>query len=154
VVLFCCTAFDQVTKDLAQEKLADTPLISLLNDTIRIQYTENPGAILGLGSDLPKEVRFAIFVLFNGLITALTLLFALKLRDLRPIQLVGLLLVASGGLGNLLDRVFNHGAAIDFMNLGIGALRTGIFNVADIFIVAGAALVMLFSREQTKTNAA
>jgi signal peptidase II len=154
LALFFCTGFDQVTKDIAQEKLASAPPISLLNDTIRIQYTENSGAILGLGSSLPSEIRFMLFVVFNGLITITTLIFALKAHDLRLMQLVGLLLIASGGMGNLIDRLFNNGAAIDFMNLGIGSLRTGIFNVADVFIIAGIAVVMLFSlkdRQQATT---
>src|SRR5512138_2364190 len=69
LVLFICTGFDQVTKDIAQEKFASSPTISLLNDTIRIQYSENPGAMLGLGSRLPDNVRFMLFVLFNGLIS-------------------------------------------------------------------------------------
>lgn len=155
LVLFFGTGFDRVTKNIAQARLTSSPPISLLNDTIRIQYTENPGVILGLGSSLPAEVRFALFVLLNGLISALTLLFALKSRDLRPIQRVGLLLVASGGLGNLLDRLFNNGAAIDFMSIGIGSLRTGIFNVADVLIVAGAVIFMLFSvRNQRKATVA
>lgn len=153
LVLFFCTGFDQITKDIAREKLASSPPISLLNDTIRIQYSENSGAILGLGSNLPSEVRFALFVVFNGLISVITLIYALKTHDLRLIQLVGLLLIASGGIGNLIDRLFNNGFAIDFMNLGIGSLRTGIFNVADVFIVTGAFTFILFSlKEQTKTT--
>jgi signal peptidase II len=94
-----------------------------------------------------------IFVLFNGLISIVTLVYALKAHDLRTVQWVGLLLIASGGIGNLLDRIFNNGAAIDFMNVGIGSLRTGIFNVADLFVVAGASMFILFSlKEQRKTT--
>jgi signal peptidase II len=154
LVLFICTGFDQITKDVAQERLASSPPISLLNDTIRIQYTENTGAILGLGASLPGEVRFAIFVVLNGLITSITLIYALKFYELRFVQRVGLLFIASGGMGNLLDRLFNQGAAIDFMNLGIGSLRTGIFNVADVFIVIGVSMVLLFSLNEQRQTAA
>lgn len=154
-ILFFCTGFDQVTKSVAYEELAGSPAVSLLNDTVRIQYTENLGVILGLGSELPVEARFILFVVLSGLITVITLIYALKVHDLRLMQLVGLLLVASGGLGNLLDRLFNNGAAIDFMNLGIGSLRTGVFNVADILVVAGATLFMLVSvRDQRKATVA
>lgn len=143
-----------MTKGVARERLASAPPISLLNDTIRIQYVENPGATLGLGSNLPKELRFMLFVLLNGLITFTTLLYALKTHDLRLTQFIGLFLVASGGLGNLLDRLFNDGAAIDFMNIGIGAIRTGVFNVADVLIIAGATVFMLSSlRDQRKVIA-
>jgi signal peptidase II len=153
--LFFCTGFDQVTKSVAHERLAASAPISLLNDTVRIQYTENLGVILGLGSELPVEARFILFVVLNGLITVITLIYALKVHDLRLIQRVGLLLVASGGLGNLLDRLFNNGAAIDFLNIGIGSLRTGIFNVADVLVIAGASIFILFSlRAQPKGTAA
>lgn len=154
-VLVVCTGFDQITKSVAREKLAASPPISLLNDTIRIQYSENTGATLGLGSSLPSGVRFVLFVVLNGLISSAALLYALRLRDLRLMQIIGLLLVASGGLGNLLDRLLNQGAAIDFLNLGIGSIRTGIFNVADVLIIAGAIIFVLFSADdRTKAVAA
>ncbi len=155
LMLFFCTGFDQITKVVAHERLASSAPISLLNDTVRIHYTENLGVILGLGSNLPVETRFVLFVVLNGLITIVTLSYALKMHELRLVQRVGLLLVASGGLGNLLDRLFNEGAAIDFLNIGIGSLRTGIFNVADIFIVAGASIFIFFSlRGQPRATAA
>lgn len=151
LVLFLCTGFDQMTKGIAREELASAPPISLLNDTIRIVYSENTGATLGMGASLPEGVRFVLFVILNGLILSATLVAALKMRDLHLPQTVGLLLVASGGLGNLIDRLFNQGAAIDFLNLGVGSLRTGIFNVADVLILAGAAIFMLSSlRDQKK----
>jgi signal peptidase II len=52
-------------------------------------------------------------------------------------------LVLSGGVGNLLDRVLHDGRVIDFMNLGRGNLRTGIFNVADMCITFGVLLLIL-----------
>jgi signal peptidase II len=155
VILFFCTGFDQITKDVAREKLAASPPISLLDDTIRIEYSENTGAILGIGANLPDDVRFALFVLLSGLISIMALFVALKVHDLRFIQLLGLLLIASGGLGNLLDRLLNQGAAIDFLNIGIGSIRTGIFNVADVLIIAGATLLMLSSlKDRTKATLA
>jgi signal peptidase II len=46
--------------------------------------------------------------------------------------LTSLTLIFSGGISNLYDRVLNNDAVIDFLNVGIGSLRTGIFNVADM----------------------
>lgn len=53
-------------------------------------------------------------------------------------------LFVAGGSSNLLDRL-TRGSVIDFMNVGLGPLRTGIFNVADMAIMLGAGLVMLAS---------
>jgi len=59
--------------------------------------------------------------------------------------------VPSGGLGNLLDRIMNDGRVIDFMNLGIGTLRTAIFNVADVCITTGVVLLLVeLLRERTQ----
>jgi len=136
---------------MAQKMLAASTPVSLLNDTIRIEYTENSGAMLSLGAKLPSEVRFAFFVLFVGLTVCVTLVYAVKTRGLNLRQLISLALITSGGIGNFLDRLLNRGAAIDFMNIGIGPIRTGIFNLADVFIVTGAAAFILFSlQDQTR----
>jgi len=53
------------------------------------------------------------------------------------VYIVALSLVVGGGIGNLIDRIFNQCCVVDFMNLGIGSLQTGIFNVADVVITFG-----------------
>jgi signal peptidase II len=58
-------------------------------------------------------------------------------------QLFGLGLVFAGGASNLVDRI-SRGSVIDFMNVGLGGLRTGIFNVADVAILVGVG-ALLFS---------
>ncbi|HEX8522706.1 MAG TPA: signal peptidase II, partial [Tepidisphaeraceae bacterium] len=62
---------------------------------------------------------------------------------------VGLTLVAAGGVSNLADRIA-HGSVIDFLNVGIGSLRTGIFNLADMAIMAGMAMLLLWAHRQRK----
>ena len=52
-------------------------------------------------------------------------------------------LIAGGGTSNLLDRIMDGGRVTDFLNVGIGSLRTGIFNFADMAILAGAILVIV-----------
>jgi signal peptidase II len=53
------------------------------------------------------------------------------------ITTIALVFILAGGTGNLIDRIFNEGRVIDFMNMGIGSIRTGIFNMADIAIAIG-----------------
>jgi len=48
----------------------------------------------------------------------------------------------AGGVSNLVDRIA-MGRVIDFLNIGVGPVRTGIFNVADVAIMAGIGLLML-----------
>jgi len=47
----------------------------------------------------------------------------------------------AGGVSNLIDRVRFGGTVVDFLNLGVRDLRTGIFNVADMLILTGAAIL-------------
>ena len=71
----------------------------------------------------------------TGLIVCGMVAAALKFRLSGP-ALVGLALYFAGGASNLVDRVM-RGSVIDFLNVGVGPLRTGIFNVADMAILLG-----------------
>ncbi|MCB9134475.1 MAG: signal peptidase II [Anaerolineales bacterium] len=154
LIFIFCTGFDQITKDLAQTMLKTSPPISMLNNMVLLQYSENPGATLSLGASLPVEVRTVIFVILVGIVLTAIFVYTLKDQHLNVGQFVGLLMTVSGGVGNLLDRILNHGAAIDFINLGIGSLRTGIFNLADVFIVAGAGIFLYASLKKEKITEA
>ena len=52
---------------------------------------------------------------------------------------VGIALFFAGGISNWIDRVL-RGSVVDFMNVGVGWLRTGIFNFADVAILLGIAV--------------
>ncbi len=51
--------------------------------------------------------------------------------------------IALGGIANLIDRVFRDGHAVDYMVLNVGPTHTGVFNIADIAITAGAIYLMI-----------
>ncbi len=157
VLLFGCVGCDQVTKQAAIAWLEGAPTTTYLADTFRLTYMENHGAFLGMGATWPPLVRWVAFTLLSGLMVGVALVFAL--RQLRNVQRVhlsaplwGALLLAAGGIGNLIDRIVRDGAVVDFMNMGIGSLRTGIFNVADVQIMAGAALLAFWHDNKTDTR--
>lgn len=138
-VVLATVGCDQVTKHVAVTTLAGEPRHSYFGDTFRLELIENPGAFLGLGAELPASVRSLLFSAGTAALLAVVAFVALK-RRWEGRALLGLTLVWAGGSSNLVDRVTN-GNVIDFMNLGIGWLRTGIFNVADVAIMLGIALV-------------
>jgi signal peptidase II len=144
-LLVASTALDRITKAYAHQNLRSALPISLLYDTIRIHYMENTGATLGMGSSLTEGARFIVFVVLIGLVLAAAFGYLIFSPGLSTGQSLGLALVISGGLGNLIDRILNQGAVIDFINLGIGPLRTGVFNVADVIVYAGMAIFVFFS---------
>ncbi len=142
-VLLCSVGCDQVAKTLARASLAASPPVSLLDDLVRFELALNRGAFLSLGEGLPSLARYILFVVLVGGALALTLVFTLRLRGANPLQLVALSLLTGGGLGNLIDRLLHDGAVVDFVSLGIGPLRTGIFNVADAAITVGVLLLLI-----------
>ncbi len=132
---------DRVTKQMAADSLAGRPRVSLAADSIRLEYVENRGGFLSLGADLPDDLRTGVF----SLCTLLVLVW-LAVKVSREVMagrwVVGPVLLWAGGVANLADRLA-RGSVIDFLNVGIGSLRTGIFNVADVAITAGVALIVL-----------
>jgi signal peptidase II len=142
LTLLCCVGCDQMSKSAARVLLASGDAQSFLGDSLRLQLVENPGSFLSLGASLPEHFRFALFTaavaaLLIGLVAA-----SLFARRLQPWRVVALALVAGGGISNLIDRLLYNGRVTDFLNVGIGGLRTGIFNVADMAMMAGALLLL------------
>jgi signal peptidase II len=134
---------DRVTKHVATATLAGAPVKSYLSDTFRLQYAENAGAFLSLGAEWPVAARTAVFGVGSALLLTAMVVMAIRLRWSAP-ALIGLAFCVSGGISNLLDRIA-YGKVVDFMNVGVGPLRTGIFNVADMAILLGAGIVLAVS---------
>jgi signal peptidase II len=149
VLIATTVGCDRVTKHFAEQTLAGTPPQSFLGDTFRLEYVENAGAFLALGAEWPPVVRRALFTYGSGLVMFGMVAVAVRFRW-SGLALVGVSLYLAGGMSNLADRVA-RGSVIDFMNVGLGPLRTGIFNVADMAILLGVGLlvVALYRAEQS-----
>jgi len=147
-VLVTTIGCDQVSKHLADIHLMGGPRHSYLGDTVRLEYAENVGAFLSLGAGWPPGVRSALFLFGTGTIVVACAVAVLRRRRLSP-SVVGLSLVAAGGASNLVDRVL-RGAVVDFLNVGLGPVRTGIFNVADMAILAGLVMILLPHRTDVR----
>ena len=70
-----------------------------------------------------------------------TAVWAFRSKRMSTSQIVGAALICGGGLGNVIDRVSHGGYVTDFLNIGVGPVRTGIFNVADMALMLGVALL-------------
>ena len=141
VLLLTTIGCDRVTKHLATTRLAGNSAQSYLNGTVRFEYAENPGAFLSLGENLPTWARTGLLTVGATLGLALVAVAAFKLRR-RSTAFIGAILFLAGGASNLIDRI-TRGSVVDFVNVGVGSLRTGIFNVADVALMVGVALLAL-----------
>ena len=143
---------DQVSKRVASTHLVDTPRRSFRYDAVRLEYAENRGAFLSLGADLPPWARTALFIVGTSLVLAACLVSLFTHSWPRP-AVLGICLYLGGGASNLADRMAD-GHVIDFLNIGVGPLRTGIFNVADMAVMAGVALFLVAHFRPAGTAAA
>jgi signal peptidase II len=147
-IVLTCIGCDHVSKVAAVSILETRAPIELLRGIVRFELAYNPGAFLSLGAGLPPLVRSALFGVTVPLGVVLVSVLLLRRRGLDTWTRVALALLVGGGLANGLDRALHQGVVTDFVSLGIGGLRTGIFNVADVAVIAGVAAMLVFgSRE-------
>lgn len=109
----------------------------LIPGIINLRPVENEGIAFSMLSGKGLGLVLFTAALIVGLVTWL-----LTHPDDPPLLRAGLWLIAGGGLGNLYDRLA-FGGVSDFIELAF--TRLTVFNVADICICAGAALVLLGS---------
>lgn len=131
---------DRFTKNLVVSKMELNETINLIKigdtEVLNLYYCLNTGAAFSKFSGQRKLlIAFTSFVIIGLLV----LMVIGKIK--RPIHIAAVSLVISGGIGNLIDRVFNQGQVIDFIDVRL--INFAIFNVADICAVVGAGLVLL-----------
>lgn len=142
VLLFTIAAsvlvIDQFTKFLAVTFLEDRPPVPVIGSLAGFTFYRNPGAALGLGSN----VTWIFPIIAVGVFIAI-LVISRKLGS--RAWAIGLGLLLGGLFGNLVDRLFRepsflHGAVVDFIDLSLF-----ICNVADIAISAAAVALVIVS---------
>jgi len=151
-IVVAIVVLDLATKAWVERTMATEPPRHYLGDTVRLGYVLNSGVFLSLGHTLSPTVRFWLFVV--GVSAVLVTLLVLTLTDARfrlP-EIVAVAAIVGGGIGNLADRI-RLGAVRDFMNVGIGPVRTGVFNVADMAITFGGIALLLIPLLKKRTPA-
>jgi signal peptidase II len=148
------TALDRLTKIWAVNTLKEQPMQSYFNDVFRLVYAENTGAFLSLGSDMNDTLRYWVLAVVPVLVLLYIFFHVLTAKNLHVVQQAAFGFILGGGLSNIYDRIM-EGRVVDFMNMGFGTLRTGIFNVADMSIMLGLFLMVPFLfQSQTPAAAA
>lgn len=138
---------DQATKYYVKNSLERHTTFNIVGNLFLIRYSENNGGFLGLGSNLPPSIKPALLVTIPAfaLLALLVFIFynSIHRNRITKINLFAYCFVIGGGFGNIIDRVLNNGSVVDFMNFGIGELRTGILNFADLSLSLGIAIIIV-----------
>ncbi len=140
LVVAAIVALDIVTKLVAVRALPPYLGVPLLGDTFQLRLVYNTGAAFGL--NVGEHSRW----IFMGLSVAAIAVLVSMLRSMRPgdrLRLYALAAICAGALGNLIDRVRSPRGVVDFLDVGVGALRWPTFNVADMAVTCGAIALAL-----------
>ncbi len=137
VLLFLVICSDQMTKFVARSVLITAREIPFLKGLVTFSLVENHGGFLGIVSSLPVGLRFFFLNICVALLLFGCLTYLLRFSGQNPRTWMPLALITGGGLSNLLDRLIGNGGVTDFIIVGLGDLQTGIFNLADVFILLG-----------------
>jgi len=138
-ILFVVAIVDVITKAAAERLLLPRGIPhEVLGNGLRFTLVYNPGAAFGL--NLGPQSRW----IFAGLTLVALVILGRLYRTTRAghvARSVALALVCAGALGNLLDRMRSFFGVVDFIDVGVGDARWPTFNVADMAVSVGAALL-------------
>lgn len=141
IMMFILIAIDQFTKHLAVLNLKDKPAYTIIDGVFELNYLENRGAAFGM---LQNQKGF--FVLISCVVLIAIFYILVKMPESKKYNILHVLLVliASGAIGNMIDRVRLE-YVVDFFYFVL--INFPIFNMADIYVSVACvmlAVVMLF----------
>lgn len=131
------TWLDQFTKNMAVLYLKGKPSVPILKDILILQYLENKGAAFGM---LQNQKIFFIFIEVLILFVIGFVLVRMPSGKKYNLMHVILVLVASGAIGNMIDRVVQD-YVVDFIYFVL--IDFPIFNVADIYVTCATVLFVI-----------
>lgn len=126
---------DQAIKFVVSQKLYPIGSVDFIPGILRFRYVENTGAAFGI---LQEKTIFLIVMTVIVMALGFYILFSQKLES--KAQYIGVSLILSGGVGNLIDRIIRR-YVIDYIEFTF--VDFAVFNFADCLITIGAFLVII-----------
>jgi signal peptidase II len=128
---------DFITKKWILSLLFEIPQQIVITSFFNLTPVWNKGVSFGIMSSHPEIIRFIIPILALLVI----LFFISQIHLQQPMQQIGSAIIAGGAAGNVIDR-FLYGKVVDFFDFHIGGYHWPAFNIADIAICAGVAIMI------------
>lgn len=146
LIIVVLLGIDQISKLLALKHLQDVSTIPIINNIFHFTYVENRGAAFGMLQN--NQIIFVVI----ALIASIFGMYYLCTKKIHVVGKIGIMLLISGALGNLIDRM-RLGFVVDFLDFRI--VWQYVFNIADVFVVVGTILLCIFilffeSKEKVK----
>ena len=138
MVVAAAFALDQATKWLMLNVVLSPPQVIALTTFFNLRLGFNTGVSFGMFKDVLDDLPW-VLTTFKVVVAGGLVIWAVRTES--AVERVGLSLIAGGALGNALDR-WREGAVTDFLDFHYGGWHWPTFNMADVAIVCGAALLM------------
>ncbi len=138
---------DYFTKIAAENYIPKNKTITIIPHLIDFRFLKNDGAAFGM----LDNARW-VFMLTTVIFIIVGLIYFLRLKENQKFTCYVVMLIISGGIGNMIDRVF-YGEVVDFITFGFISFPS--FNIADCCIVIGCFLwiiSILFDAKNQKAN--
>ncbi len=129
---------DQFTKYYISANFEMAKSYEFLPGLLDLTYIHNEGGAWGL---LGGHTWLLLSITIVVMLVCITLLLKMGVKD--KLMFWALMLILSGGLGNMIDRLFRDGNVIDFLHFEFWPTFP-VFNIADCAIVIGAGLMLLY----------
>lgn len=136
LIIALLIGIDQLSKVWALNSLKDIGTIPIIENTFHLTYVENRGAAFGMFQN-----NQTIFIIVALAATIFGLYYLHKNKDINLIGKTGIILIISGAIGNLIDRV-RLGFVVDYFDFRF--IWEYVFNVADVFVVVGTILLCIY----------
>ena len=135
LTIIILTLIDFIIKYLIRTNFKILDTYKVIKDFFYLTYVKNTGAAFSV---LENNM---LFIILMSIVLLIYLVYYLNKTKLEKLQKVSLILIISGVIGNLIDRVFFSGV-IDYLSFVIFGYYFPIFNLADTYIVIGVFLLI------------
>lgn len=144
VIVISLVSADQFSKFLVVEHIDKAENIVIIKDFFSLTNVSNYGAGFSI---MQNKTFFLIAITLIAIVAVIYLLIKSKKEEL--LNRISYLLIISGAIGNLIDRIkLNY--VIDFLDFNFFGYNFPVFNLADCFITIGCALLLISILKENK----
>lgn len=145
IIVLLSIVSDQISKVWARNNLESYIEKNIFGDVFSLIKVENTGAFLGMGSELPETLRILLLIVLPVIVLISITIYTYIDKSLNKISIIGFSFIIGGGIANIFDRII-FGSVTDFLYLNFGGVfKTGIFNIADLWVTTGMILILISS---------
>lgn len=135
IIIALLIGLDQIIKVWALNSLKEIGSIPVIGNIFNLTYVENRGAAFGMLQN--NQIIFIVVALAASCYG----IYYLHTKKVNNVGKVGIILIISGAIGNLIDRV-RLGFVVDYLDFHI--IWNYVFNLADCFVVIGTVFLCIY----------